>query len=158
MNSWCEISRNFVSRNFVSTLGESYKYWVRTAGSLVLSVADAQFCYGTVVLTSSSTSLSTSHLFNIPRKRVSWLFLGWHSACLSKSLGCLEWLSNSQLNVFGQHSHCPASLPHYHENLVTWADYSLVVPLELPLASAHTGQPTRLTIMRTIWSEWTQSW
>ncbi len=77
-------------------------------------------------------------------------FLGWHSACLSKSLGCLEWLSNSQLSVFGQHSRGPASLSHYHENLLTWANYSLVVPLELPLASAHTGQPTR-------WLSWEPS-
>jgi hypothetical protein len=39
---------------------------VQTKGPSVLSVAVAKICDSTVVLTSSSASSSTSHLFNIP--------------------------------------------------------------------------------------------
>jgi hypothetical protein len=46
--------------------GENYKYGEQPKGSSVFSVAVTQFGDSTVVLTSSSESSSTSHLFNTP--------------------------------------------------------------------------------------------
>jgi hypothetical protein len=57
----------------------------------------------------------------------------------------------------GHRSSGPASawLP---KSTLIWVDSTLVVPLGLPLATAPAVQPSRLTIIRTTWSEWTQSW
>jgi hypothetical protein len=65
-------------------------YWVWRKGPSVLSKAIAQFSNCSAVLTSSSTSSSSSHLFNIPHERVKGLFFRL-SLCLflSRFLGCL---------------------------------------------------------------------
>jgi hypothetical protein len=72
---------------------ENYKYWVQTKGSSVLSVVVSWLCDGTMVLTSSSTSSSTSHLFNNPWGRVSWLLFGPSICRFSRSLGWLASLA-----------------------------------------------------------------
>ncbi len=52
----------------------------------------------------------------------------------------------------------PASLPGHHKNHLIPMDSSLMAPLELPLATAYGVQPPHLPVLRTIWSERTQSW
>ncbi len=56
------------------------------------------------------------------------LFVGCHSAPFGRSLGSLKPFSNFHLRIFGHRSRSTASLPDYHENQLTWADSSLVVP------------------------------
>ncbi len=108
----------------------------------------------TVVFTSSSLS-TTSHIFNIPWKRVNWVFLwGCHSACLNRSPGCRELFSNSLFESFWPRSSLP---PDYHENHLIWVDLSLKAPFELPLATAHLVQPPGpawLSESHLIWVDW----
>jgi hypothetical protein len=116
-------------QTFLLIWGESYKYWILRKDSSVFSVVVEQFCDGTVVLTSSSTSLWSSHLFNIPRQRASLLFFGL-SLCwfLSRFLGCLWSFSDYHLSVFGHCKRGLPSLPSYNENLLIWVDSMWVVP------------------------------
>jgi hypothetical protein len=101
--------------------------------SSVLSVAVAQNCDGTVILTSSSAASSPNHhLFSIPWERVNWLFLlSCHAACFCRPIGCLKLFCNFYLSIFGHHSCSPTSLPDYHENHVIWVESRLEVLLEI---------------------------
>ncbi len=67
----------------------------------------------------SSSSSATSHLFDIPWERVSWVFL---VGCLflSRSRGCLELFSDSHLSAFWPQVTLSSLPSDYHENWSEW--------------------------------------
>jgi hypothetical protein len=118
---------------------ERYKYWVLRNNSSVYSDAVTQSCDRQVLTTSSSSSSSStsSHFFFLSWE--SWTFLGCHYAGF------------------------PARpLPGHHENNLIWVYSSLMVPLWASLVLSAFGRlsggpASRLTVTKTIWSEWTRS-
>ncbi len=97
-----------------------------------------QCCCHTDLWMHSRSHLIISIIFNISpvqhplRKSKLTLFVGL-SLCpfFKRSHGCLKPFSNFHLSIFGHDSHGPASLLDYRENHITWADSSLVVPLQI---------------------------
>jgi hypothetical protein len=86
-------------------------------------------------------------------KKVSWTFLGCpYASFLTRSLCFLLFFSNSLLSVCGHLSREPPGLNGLKPDGPPWA--SLVLSIFDRLSQ---GSLSCLTVMRTIWSEWTRS-